>query len=661
MREKMDLCLVNMPYTPIERPSIALGLLQAILERDGLRAKTVYANLLFAREIGLHRHRLITSIRPQDPLGDWTFAHIAFPDFQTDHDAFIERLIQRNRIYHDCDARELRDIMLDVRETATRFIDHLAEHLLDKKPQIIGCSSTYMQHVSSLALLRRIRELAPEVISMMGGANCETIMGRSAHKLFPWVDYIVSGEADALIIPLVRTILKYGREIEANALPEGVFAPVHRSIGYPDNENNTAPRATTLSLNNQPMPKYDDYFQTLRDSPFHDKILVSLPIETSRGCWWGQKGGCLYCSLKGCAKGFRSKPSNQVVRELDKLHRRYNVNRFLATDNALEMDYFKTLFPRLAQGKKSYLLYYQIMSNLNRRQIAAIREAGMTWIWAGIESLNSKTLAHMNKRNKAYQNVQFLKWCRQYGIYVGWYIMCDFPREEDAWYQEMAEMMPLLTHLQPPWAFARVRFDRYSQYHERPWDYGLSLQPVELYSYVYPLNGEALEDLVYFFEDEARACSPLFESLLTRPGIRAASKVAARWKIAFWSGDRAVLTMSATDLAVHIRDTRPTTAASSFTLKGLDREIYLACDAAVRTKRLLDKFKKQGIPGDEVEGAVQGLLDRKLMIELDGHLLALAVREPMFELPERYEYPGGAVLYRSSTVGSMAIGLRKKH
>ena len=80
----MDVCLVNMPYTGIARPSAALGLLQAVLDRDGLTANTVYADLLFADKIGLRTFKLIIDTRAPDALGDWTFAHVAFPDFEPD-------------------------------------------------------------------------------------------------------------------------------------------------------------------------------------------------------------------------------------------------------------------------------------------------------------------------------------------------------------------------------------------------------------------------------------------------------------------------------------------------------------------------------------------------------------------------------------------------
>ena len=77
--------------------------------------------------------------------------------------------------------------------------------------------------MASLALLRRVRELDPGVITMLGGANCETVMGEATHRCFPWVDYVVSGEADGLVTGCLRLALTRGRDVAATELPRGVL------------------------------------------------------------------------------------------------------------------------------------------------------------------------------------------------------------------------------------------------------------------------------------------------------------------------------------------------------------------------------------------------------------------------------------------------------
>ncbi|MEW6363688.1 MAG: RiPP maturation radical SAM C-methyltransferase [Acidobacteriota bacterium] len=645
-----DVCLVNMPYTGIVRPSAALGLLHAVLERDGLRTATVCADLLFAEKLGLRRYKLIIDTRAPDALGDWTFAHIAFPDFKPDDDLYVARLIERNTLYINCDPQEFREILWQAREAATPFIDEMTERILEKRPMVVGCTSTLVQHVSSLALFRRLKERAPELINMIGGANCETVMGRATHRLFPWVDYVIAGEGDGLITSLVRCIREHGRDVPASALAEGVYAPVHRSAGYPRDLSggpDGAPRATSQTLDGLPVPNYDDYFRTLNASvELKKNVIPSVPVETSRGCWWGQgrTNGCTFCSLNGCGKRFRSKPGARVIRELDTLYERYGIHRFYACDNSIDMRWFDTLFPELVRAQKPYRLYYELMSNLRKDQVRLMREAGVTWIWCGVESLHSKLLKLINKGCKAYQNVQFVKWCRQYGIFVAWNVMCDFPGEEDEWYGEMAELLPLLTHLQPPRGFVRLRLDRFSHYHDKAKEYGLELRPSELAPYVYPLDEEQMRGFTYFFEDEARTLHPLVSSLFTRPGMRAAAGEMGWWKKAFWSNNLPVLAMSQSDSEIRIRDTRPVAVSSTFTLHGIEREIYLRCDEACRKATLKTFLEKQGYDKDEVEAAVERLLEQKLMVELDGRLLALAVEEPLPELPKKIDYPGGELL-----------------
>ncbi len=58
-----------------------------------------------------------------------------------------------------------------------------------------------------------------------------------------------------------------------------------------------------------------------------------------------------------------------------------------------------------------------------------------------------------------------------------------------------------MRHLPPPWAVFKVRIDRFSPYFMRPDQYGLKLRPKAFYDFVYPIDGEPLHDLAYYFDD----------------------------------------------------------------------------------------------------------------------------------------------------------------
>ncbi|WP_246622775.1 hypothetical protein [Rhizobium laguerreae] len=167
MSADVPIVLVNMPMSAVERPSLALGLLQSALTRAGLKSRTVYANIWFLEYAGLADYNLLETSPPEEALVDWLFAGAAFPDFKTDHARFLDRYFRRNPCPHKSEA-ELRANFLKLRSLIGGFIDWTCGKILKERPAMVGCTSTFNQHVPSLALLRRLSELAPGLITLMG-------------------------------------------------------------------------------------------------------------------------------------------------------------------------------------------------------------------------------------------------------------------------------------------------------------------------------------------------------------------------------------------------------------------------------------------------------------------------------------------------------------
>ena len=170
------ICLVSMPYSSLNGPSIALGILKASLDLVDIPATVLYPNIWFAEEIGLDTYIALFEGKNEELIGEWTFSKAAFPDFEADENLYPRvPLATRDVLYErlKLDAAELEQKFRSVREQAPLFVERVARSILELKPRVVSCTSTFGQHVASLALLRRIRELAPEVITLIGGANCE--------------------------------------------------------------------------------------------------------------------------------------------------------------------------------------------------------------------------------------------------------------------------------------------------------------------------------------------------------------------------------------------------------------------------------------------------------------------------------------------------------
>ena len=652
----MDICLVNMPYAPVRVPSIALGILQAVLEKDGFSVLSHYANIHFASEVGVREYsRLWMILRSENAIAEWTFSHVAFPEHSPDPEEFINLLDERNS--HFLDLQDPVGRLMAVRNIASSFVDQLAEQILSLKPRIVGCASTFFQHVSSLALLRKIREKDPTVISLMGGANCESIMGITTHRMFDWVDYVVSGEAEDIISDLCGKVLEMGRNIPGDEMPYGVFGPVHRETGYPFSDTESGakcPRAVTRELNLQPVPNYDDYVRTFNSCPaVNSEIRVGLLVEGSRGCWWQKNDGCSFCGLNGSGRKFRRKTATTILNEFDKLSGRYGINRFEMVDNVLDPGLINSLAPELIRLGTPYDIFFEVRAGLERSQFERLRNAGIIWVQPGIESLHSGVLKLMNKGSEAWQNVQILKWCSQFGLRCSWILMHGLPGEEDQWYEEMAEFLPALFHLQAPRSLTRVRYVRFSHYHENPQKYGLKLTPAKPFSLVYPIPENDLANLVYYFDEEEqlrRQTAPFLSEFMLAPGFLRVKKIQQDW-IRDQDGDSpSLLTMQTQGDELLIRDSRPIAGSSEVYLGGLEKEVYLACDQSPLEDELFEKFRQKGDDPDKIRDILVSHMDKMLTIHMDGRYVSLALWHPVRPLRPFEDFPGGFLIPKGSTL-----------
>jgi ribosomal peptide maturation radical SAM protein 1 len=637
-----DVCLVLMPYASVERPSIALGLLKARLQQQQIKTVTCYPNITFAGEIGLDLYAPLGNVWIRHFLGEWTFSQVAFPEFQPDD---FEYFRQVKLISPELEL----DAFHEVREKAKAFVDRTARSILDLQPRLVGCSSTFQQHCASLALLRRIRELNPEIVTFMGGANCEAEMGMTTHREFPWVDFVLSGEGDDLLPKFCQKILEHGRDINPAKLPYGVIAPIHRQDTAISIQ---APRASAIDLDILPTPDYDDYFQTLRTSKIAPYITPGLLIETARGCWWGQKNHCTFCGLNGSGISFRSKSPSRVMEEVHELTQKYNTRKLEVVDNILDMDYMNTVLPLLAAEQaqqEPYQIFYETKANLKREHIEQLASAGVRWIQPGIESMHDGVLKLMNKGTTAWVNTQLLKWAREFGVKVAWNFLCDFPGELDEWYGEMASWLPLIFHLQPPSGVSEIRFDRFSPYHERAADWDLKLLPNPMYSFIYPLPVKKISELAYFFEDfneTAHRIRDENDKRQDRPGLEALKECVREWHKLDREKERVMLSMKDDGDRLIITDTRPCAIQCQQSLEGLTYWVYKVCDRALSPKELLKQLKlqsKQNVLWEDIEPIVSELQRLKILLKFNNRYLSLAVKEPYLSYLLPTQFPGGYI------------------
>lgn len=633
-----DVVLAFMPFAPITHPSLALGCLSGALHHAGIPVRNFYFNLDFAETVGLKSYYLINFAFSFH--AEWIFSNAAFPEMTGDDEYFFQvyPLPQLSAVPLS------RNEITEVRKAAGRFIDKCVEQILAVNPKIVGCSSSFFQNCASLALLRRIRKVAPGIATAIGGANCEGVMGGELHRSFPWVDYVFSGEGDESFPDFCQAFLSQKKigGAEGWNRPE-VLTPYDRD---PEGTFHEPGRGTIFDVSNLPFPIFDDYFAALEKSSLRDRINPGLMLEMSRGCWWGTKTPCAFCGLNGMSRKYRVKNPDRAYQEITCLAKRHGIMSLKFTDNIISPVHIKQLLPRFEGSGMVFM--YEVPATLSREQMQKLADAGVRQMQAGIEQLHDDSLAMLGKQNKAFHSIRFLKWAREYGIDVVWNCLYGFPGENDIWHIEVANIVPLLTHLQAPTA-VKIRFDRFSSYFNERERYGLKLKPIEPYRHIYPLDEEALSRLAYFFE---RADPVAGGETLPQPGVEYLLRRLAEWEWLFppvYAKNRhepPVLAMTRNNSGtLEIEDTRPIAIAPRFSFNGIHAAAYLAADQGCTAEEITRKLSEEGFSGFsliDIENILQGFVTSYLMLNFNGTYISLAVTAPFRNYIPEEKIPGGS-------------------
>jgi ribosomal peptide maturation radical SAM protein 1 len=467
--------------------------------------------------------------------------------------------------------------------------------------------------MASAALARLIREQAPDIQIVFGGYAVEGPPGRQVLRAFPFVDAIAEGDGEPIIGALVRSSV--GEE-GLDDVP-GVMTRRNRGV---------SPRQR-YELEKSPTPDYDDWFSDLEQLKLRDRVTVVttlLPVESSRGCWWGQKHHCVFCGIDENTLSYRQKKPETVLAQLAELRARHGADTpFRFSDYILPQNYMRTLLPLLAQVKPPYELQCEIKANQSEDRMQAFAAAGFTELQPGIESFSTDVLNLMKKGVRGIQNVKTLKLAYLNGVVLHYNLIWGIPGEKPEWYREMLAQLPRLYHLMPPVSRTEAIVTRYAPLHMQPerfCDDGSTPVHHRCYDALFSQDflertGFSLDDYAYYFE-RYFAYDPLGESL-----YKLLTKCVDHWKSLH--RDRVVyLTWEQDDGRLRIRDSRFGDATTTL-LDSQTSAVYLACDGAVRRSNAI--VKQLGLTADEVRRALDKLDQLRLLWREGADVMGLAM------------------------------------
>jgi len=615
----MDLILAVLPFADLRRPALGVSLLQAAVAQRGFSSRIRYFNLDFAGSVGVQAYtRIAEELAPDSLIGEWFFADCAFGNEIPDESDYLDKVLTN----YPAAEGYLRDLLRS-RDSRVGFVERCVSEILSLRPRVVGFTTTFHQTCACLAVASRLNRSPDPPVIVFGGANCEGEMGLQLLRSFPCIDFVCTGEGDVAFPDFLERLLRGGD-------PTTVAGIVGRAGGATP----TRP-AMIRDMDALPIPDFANYFAELAGSPLHESIDPDLLFESSRGCWWGAKSHCTFCGLNGSTMTYRSKSPERILRELRTLSETYRMDRCSGVDNILDLRYIREVFPKLGQSGLALKLVYETKANLTFDQLNALKEGGVYALQPGIESFSNEVLRLMGKGCTGLQNIQFLRYCEELGIHAMWNFLYGFPGESPAEYERQADLVPMLTHLRPPVAGGPFRLDRFSPMFIHPEEFGLArVRPNFAYYYVFPLGRMELERLAYHFEfDFVDGRDP--ESYTKQ--VRQAIALWARWRNQ--PPERCPrLDLCHSGDALILQDTRACAVAALHRLEGLAAKIYSLTDSARGLPGLCRQLAGEADDA-MVRATLEGLLAAKLMVEMDGQYLSLAVsrdRVPRAGLEERH-------------------------
>lgn len=601
--------LISMPFNTATFPSLGISLLKSSLFEREIACDIKYFNIDFAQMVGVELYEKIGLFQL---LGERIFAENYFGNLLPGDGEFRSFLKEAHP-----NLGGYADRILATRQLVGSFLDHCMNSVPWEEYDIIGFSLMFEQNMASVALAERIKQLHPEKEIVFGGANCEAEMGLELHRCFPCVDFVCVGESD---ISFPDLVMRISRGESMDEVPNIIYRKNGESVETPREHQ-------IRELDLVPYPDYRDYFAQLRKAFIDSSVCIWIPMETSRGCWWGEKAQCRFCGLSPETISFRSKSEKRVLDEIAHMIRhyvnKYQVPTLFMVDNILDLDYFRTLIPELGRTPQAEQIFFEIKSNMTREQVRMLAEAGITWVQPGIESLSSPVLKLMSKGVSGLKNIQLLKDCREFDVYPTWNILTGFPGEKTTDYRQMLEVMSKIVHLPPPTGIGRFALHRFSPYFVSPEDFGIvDIRPGAGYRYVYPFEMGALYNLAYHFEfDFEQRVKPEDHS-------QDVEKMMNAWHQAYDNGAY-LYAQEISSLSMVILDGRPNAPISKKVLAAFKKDIYEYC-AQVRSLEEIQEHVLQSLPNSRISSTtikrfLQEMVSLDYMLKEGDKYLSLAI------------------------------------
>jgi radical SAM superfamily enzyme YgiQ (UPF0313 family) len=272
----------------------------------------------------------------------------------------------------------------------------------------VGVSTYTVSLAASLYILKRAKEAAPGIKTVMGGGIFDDDFATGSENLellqrnFPFVDHAVLGEGELIFLRLLRGEL------------------TNRILTRADCGG------ATVDLDQPIVPNFDD---------FDMRHYFHLGIEGSRSCPFQ----CGFCSETIQWGKFRRKPPHTLADHMLGLSRKHNCRKFFMGDSLMNLYIDDLSSALLARDERIWIDGYlrpDKTVGADATRIAKWARAGLSRVRLGCESGSAAQLKRMNKANTPQHLSDSIRTLAAHGIRTTTYWVCGYPGETEEDFEE---------------------------------------------------------------------------------------------------------------------------------------------------------------------------------------------------------------------------------
>jgi len=346
--------------------------------------------------------------------------------------------------------------------------DKLREIIRENKPDVVLATAITPMIYKAQDVLRFVREEIPQAKTVLGGVH-PTFMYRQVLTEAPWIDYIVRGEGEEIIVNLMNAIAA-GTDTQQRKDIKGIsFIDGDQIIATPANPpikniDNLTPDWSLL--------EWDKYIYI----PLN--VRVAVP-NFARGCPFT----CRFCSQWMFWRDYRVRDPKKFVDEIETLVKDYNVGFFILADE--EPTIHRRKFVAMCEEliERDLGIHWGINTRVtdilrDEKLLPLYRKAGLVHVSLGTEAASQMNLNMFRKETTIEQNKRAVQLIKDNGMVAEAQFIMGMENETPETIEETFRMAmdwaPDMANwnMYTPWPFAelfeelgdRVEVRDYSKY-----------------------------------------------------------------------------------------------------------------------------------------------------------------------------------------------------